>query len=162
MKEQNVFARTYYSMITENTDKTEKSEAQNDYDAIMNAVLDEFKLKDEKRKAIADLLYMYKNEKFKMEAIVLKMKDLMGKPDFFDQYSDIMQGFAELKIDWKRFQSLQEGFNKMVDNPNYDNRRNFMRRVARWLEGMDAEEVVKLHKIEKDLRDLVKKYTVDK
>lgn len=148
----NNFEKLYNKIISE------QSEGQNDYDAIMKSVLDEMKWKEDKRKAVEDLLYMYKKDKESLTAMKLKMEELFKNPEFAVQFSEIMQEFNALKLDINRYMDLQVGFNKMLDNPNYDNRRNFMRRVARWLDKEDAKTVVALNEVEGKLRKLVRKY----
>ena len=146
------FEKLFNSLICE------ASEGQNDYDAIMKSVLDEMKWKEEKRKAVEDLLYMYKKDKESLTAMKLKMEELFKNPEFAIKFSEIMQEFYELKLDFDKYMDLQDGFNKMIENPNYDNRRNFMRRVARWLDKEDVKTVVALNEVESKLRKLVRKY----
>lgn len=150
----NKFERMYREVILE------ASEGQDDYDAIMKSVLDEMKWKEEKRKAVEDLLYMYKKDKESLTAMKLKMEELFKNPEFAIKFAEIMQEFKKLNLDFDRYADLQVGFDKMLENPNSDNRRNFMRRVARWLDKEDAKTVVALNEVEGKLRKLVRQYCV--
>jgi len=125
---------------------------------IMKSVLDEMKWKEEKRKAVEDLLYMYKKDKESLTAMKLKIEELFKNPEFAVKISKIMEEFAELNLNFNRYVSLQQDFNEMIENPNHENRRNFMFKVAKWLDKEDAKTVVALNQIEGKLRKLVRKY----
>lgn len=146
------FEKLFKSLICE------ASEAQNDYDTIMKSVLDEMKWKEEKRKAVEDLLYMYKKDKESLTAMKLKMEELFKNPEFAVKFSEIMEEFTKLNLDFNRYLSLQQNFNEMIENPNHENRRNFMFKVAKWLDKEDAKTVVALNQVEGKLRKLVRKY----
>lgn len=133
-------------------------EVKDDYDAIIEACLEAERLQEDKKKAIADLLHGFKQEKFKIEAIKMKMDDLRNNMDFLEEVAPIITEFSELGLDFGQYSKIQDGFNKMIENPNYDNRRNFCRRVINWLKKEDAKTVVALAKVDAKLRKVFKKY----
>ena len=145
------FEKLFNSLIME------ASEAQNEYDSIMKSVLDEMKWKEEKRKAVEDLLYMYKKDKESLLAMKLKMEELFKNPEFAIKFSEIMQEFSKLNLDFDKYVRIQVQFNEMIENPNHENRRKFMFKLANWLDKEDAKTVVALSKLEAKLRKLVLK-----
>ena len=153
------FLSVYRSIINESANKKEqKSEAEMDYDDILEAVLDQMNWREQKKKAVRDLLYPYKYQKYKLEAIKVKMQELRANSRFFEECLPIMEDFQKLNLDWDRYMSIQQGFNKMIDNPNYQNRRNFMKRMTNWLDKETPKTIVALADVEARLRKLVKKY----
>ena len=150
----NDFFKAYAQIINED----KKNEVEQDWDDILNACVEDMKWKAEKAQAVKDLIQGFKNEKYKIEALTVKIAELKANSGFIGEIVPILQELENLNINMDKLMELSAGCQEMVKNANYEHRRNFIKRVTRWLDKEDAKDVVKLAEICAKLRKIFKKY----